>query len=812
MSHPFSPHHRRWVTAAEVAAIAVIGLLYIASIFSSSTSDTALNLDYFDSTQRMISLEHERLAGTILPVEIGLKRYGQIPAWNPYLAGGTPLINNAFNYLFNPFQSAPVLLLGGVQGSKVSVMITLLIAGYSAWALATALGLGAVARVTVGALYMLSGGLAGKFAGGHFQLGLSLAWPPLVLAGLYWTLKTNDRRAPVLMAAAFALLFFAGNIYYTLHTLVSCAVIAAPFVVEHADGRWRLRGDRVRRLAAGGGLALGLSAVQFLPVWITRDYVIHQADPLLDARYEIPQALVNFIYPWEQWSVFRLYMVVDYAYIGPTVFLFIAGLAAALFIAPAPVQRHRRSAWTAFGLALLFTIWGAGQTPILEYLYRSVPLLAEFRFTGRAHAIAALWWIVLGGAALDTLWHGVRGWLRVDTAFDALDRRRTLRALLLGAVPWTLLLLYSLADTAGRRALTLHNNSLFWLLEDLRYRAFQQAALGLWLILTAAVALDTLLLAPALALRRRDPALPRAALRRAGVRLSRLLLLVLALTAIGDALRINSRLFHFDLPAGSFVRFYPFIRGLDTNTPIPAVMEPFSPSAFDTYYNELRNWGLNEGWVPNTLPDATAEGRPPFNPPPGWAIVSNEYGGASYQLSRAFVEDRPSVAHQCIILYPVERLATADCDLERQAGLVLYELTDSPPYAFIVERDVLLAESDSLRRDAVYPVAAVAHEQDVIRLRAEPPGSGDYVLVVAEANYPGWQAFVEGTPTEHFSAGRAIAIPLREGAHTYTLRFQPPGLAAGLLISLASVVAAGFYLWDERRNPRPAAANGETGV
>jgi hypothetical protein len=533
-------------------------------------------------------------------------------------------------------------------------------------------------------------------------------------------------------------------------------------------------------------------------VWTTRDFVIHESDPLLEARYDMSQALTNFIAPWEQWNNPRLYMVVDYSYIGPTVFLFIAGLALALLSAAAPAHRHRRAAWTAFVLALLFTVWGAGQTPVFEYLYANVPLLAEFRFTGRAHAVAALWWIVLAGVALDVLWHQARAWLNVGPAFDALDRRRTLRALLVGGLLWALLLFYSMADTAARRAAALTNDSLFWLLEDMRYRSFQDAALSLWLLLTAAVVLDTLLLFPALVLRRRAPVLPRPALRMVGARALRLLLLVLALSAIGDAARVNSRLFHFDLPGGSFARLYPFIQGMDTETPFPAVMEPFSPSAFDTYYNELRNWGLNEGWIPGTLPDYTVEGRPPFMPPPGWAIVSNEYGGASYSLSRAFVDDQTSVAHQCIILEPVERLAE-DCDLERQMGLGIYELTDSPPYAFITTRELLLADSEALTRANVYPVRGVSHEQDIITVRAEPPGEGDYMLSIAEINYPGWQAFIDGVPLAHFAAGRAIAIPLQNGLHTYTLRFQPPGLAAGLLGSLLSVIAAGFYLWDGRK-------------
>jgi hypothetical protein len=56
-----------------------------------------------------------------------------------------------------------------------------------AWALATSMNVGTVGRITAGALYMASVGIAGKFNPGHVQLAISLAWVPLVLAGLWWT-------------------------------------------------------------------------------------------------------------------------------------------------------------------------------------------------------------------------------------------------------------------------------------------------------------------------------------------------------------------------------------------------------------------------------------------------------------------------------------------------------------------------------------------------------------------------------------------------------------------------------------------------
>src|SRR5690606_11737675 len=122
------------------------------------------------------------------------------------------------------------------------------------------------------------------FHSGHFQLGLSLAWLPLVFAGLWWTLHISDRRAPVLMAVAFALLFFSGNIYYTLHALVCCLVITVVYFIGQTvflSFALREKGPGVEgkpgyittitRLAIGGVLTLGLTAIQFVPVWLARD-------------------------------------------------------------------------------------------------------------------------------------------------------------------------------------------------------------------------------------------------------------------------------------------------------------------------------------------------------------------------------------------------------------------------------------------------------------------------------------------------------------------------------------------------------------
>ena len=105
-------NHYRIQILVEFSAITLLGLLYSAFFLA---GNDGLTLRYLDPSMRITALEHERLSGILIPVELGLgltprfPAIGHIPTWNPFLGGGTPLINNAFFYLFNPFMSVPML-------------------------------------------------------------------------------------------------------------------------------------------------------------------------------------------------------------------------------------------------------------------------------------------------------------------------------------------------------------------------------------------------------------------------------------------------------------------------------------------------------------------------------------------------------------------------------------------------------------------------------------------------------------------------------------------------------------------------------
>jgi membrane protease YdiL (CAAX protease family) len=109
------------------------------------------------------------------------------------------------------------------------------------------------------------------------------------------------------MGVAFALLFFSGNIYYTLHTILCCTIIVIATAISRDNGRWQIAWSKLRRVAIGGLLGLGLVMIQFLPVWTVRDYVSHKTVTFdsttgaIEEQYDLGTGMSNLITPWESW-------------------------------------------------------------------------------------------------------------------------------------------------------------------------------------------------------------------------------------------------------------------------------------------------------------------------------------------------------------------------------------------------------------------------------------------------------------------------------------------------------------------------------
>jgi hypothetical protein len=77
-------------------------------------------------------------------------------------------------------------------------------------------------------------------------------------------------------------------------------------------------------------------------------------------------------------------------------------------------------------------------------------------------------------------------------------------------------------------------------------------------------------------------------------------------------------------------------------------------------------------------------------------------------------------------------------------------------------------------------------------------------LVVRASHARGWRAFVDGVPAPVLRAnGKHRAVAVGAGRHEVVLRYEPPGYAVGLTVSLLSLLAAVLLLLTDRHPRRP---------
>ena len=84
------------------------------------------------------------------------------------------------------------------------------------------------------------------------------------------------------------------------------------------------------------------------------------------------------------------------------------------------------------------------------------------------------------------------------------------------------------------------------------------------------------------------------------------------------------------------------------------------------------------------------------------------------------------------------------------------------------------------------------------------------VLVIQIPYSEGWSATVDGQPAELLRANTAfLGLELEPGSHTIELHYRTPGLAAGVFITIAGVLAfAGVAVFYRRRTVKVPAPKG----
>lgn len=372
----------------------------------------------FNPRQLQQTGEHNESATLPILAEIGLRRYGEIPLWNPYMLTGFPHAGDLINHFWNPVATIPVLLWGGINGMKVSVFLSLLVAAYGQWFLAHTFGLRGIFRLWAGLLFALSGGLILLWRLGWYELLVGAAWFPWCFALLWRALHRRDRSSLIWAALAIAMVLTAGGGYYPFYLGISLIVLTIAALILHKPTD---RGLQLRRAAAVALLSVGLAAVYLVPLVDGLRYTRRDAPPDVTQvnSQPIPYALFNYVVSDESWFITAaLNRASGYGwfYIGALPLL-------ALAFTPWLFGRfswRRRGILTLLSLLLVLLLWHANRHAPVRYLYEWFPFLYTFRFPNRLLIIATIPLVILAAMTMQ----GLLVWLR-----------RAFRGLRLGVSP-----------------------------------------------------------------------------------------------------------------------------------------------------------------------------------------------------------------------------------------------------------------------------------------------------------------------------------------------------------------------------------------
>lgn len=190
------------------------------------------------------------------------RQCGACVLWNGFFNGGAP----AFLETHAPFQHPLIILLtllsDPIAASKITLVLSLALAGLGQWWLGHSLRVGWLPRLWSALLAVAGGHLAGRMELGLVWMVFSNATASLVLAPLLRLGQDGRRRDGVAAALLLASAFLSGQGYAQAGLVVVCLIAGAVFFLDLRSGLrpvWR-------EFARTAALALLLTGILWVPL------------------------------------------------------------------------------------------------------------------------------------------------------------------------------------------------------------------------------------------------------------------------------------------------------------------------------------------------------------------------------------------------------------------------------------------------------------------------------------------------------------------------------------------------------------------
>jgi hypothetical protein len=695
---------------------------------------------------------------------------GQLPYWNPYVFSGFPAMADIQTGLFYPPNVVLRLLPLTLQNFfSWNLAFHLWVMATGTFALARQLGIGRIASLVAAIGMMLGGATAPRIWAGHLLLIYGFCWMPLAVAAAVHSFTRRSALPTWAFVLTLALQILSAATQPALYTVTIVAIYAvmlAFWPIERRD-TWEARLHPLMQLAAGGALALGLTAFQ---VWPLLELLNESArggglDPSQAAKgsFELrhlstvffPTALANLQNQFQDGSPGALWEKCPYA-----------GLLLAVVAPLAVFARDHRRTVMFFGVVALGALaFSFGEhLPVFEIHHTILP---GFRIPSRLLSAWQLAIAVLGAIALDTL---VRRWRPLSGPIVGLYLTGVALALLWASGP---AVIAQLSQASGPAPRTFGTDSRI------------VAATGAGLILIPVIGLAARLPSPALALALGLTALDLGAF--AGQ----------FLTISGPSRNLEAERLFADVEVG---RVLSICHSKLTSNTMMNLMVPTVDGYNSAYLRNYANLtGLVVGEELNARRTAFAKIGASSELPRRMTLVNllntthiHACGNVAgpFELVRA-TEDMQLYRNQAALPRASWICQVDLVNNDNRAARNLRESGFDPSRLAVVVNDDPGAESlRELRR----PCATDAEIQILTRdtpsgeLVANVNAHDSGLLVLSEVYYPARNAWVDGGPTQTIRTNLALTgIALGPGQHRVELRYVPTRFYVGLLISVAAL-------------------------
>ena len=731
---------------------------------------------------------------------------GELPEWNPLQALGFPIFADPQYGVFYPPNWLYLIVPSTWVGSMVTWqdLLHLLWGSAGMFLLARRLRVSPLAAATAALAWGLSGYTTAQWASGLRMLaGSWLPWMAVGHLALLDSLRRNDRGwlAGVVKAAlptACALLL--GELFVALMGVgFALATVAVVGIVERGQSApARIPRRRLAAFALALALGAGVGAVVLVPA---RTLVTssERAEPLSRADAESwslhPLRAFEFVAPGsmgnsEEFAPTRRWIGdarLDHLPLSFSMYLGASVIALAL----AAFGRRRAlasalAACAGFALLLAFGKY----LPVHEWFRRLVTPMAYMRFPEKYTVLFVGWTVLLAALGAERILSGSRQPWR---------RNAILLGLVLGSAAGAQFLLpagWARHVTTG----ALHGGAGVGCVLAIQFLAGRRPRLAAWLLVIC-VTVD--LAVASLPLLSYSPRLLAAATPPAAR-------MVLAdspghgepprLYRANNVLQYVSR---FAPPLPPELSELWLLRTLITNTAnnwgiatlpgydaaVPAAFDRIWKSGLAQGQSVLRLFGARYALLPVEDPRDPKEKRtglePMLDPLPGTRLYR-----VPGTLPRVFLVGRAQVADDATVLRRILEpavIAGSTAWLAPEAGVrPLVDSADSPPGTCAID-----SYSNS-------------------RLQASCQAQRPALAVFAEQYEKGWQATVDGQTVPILRANLIMrAVAVQPGEHRIAMEFRTPGLGAGALLTLLSLMVLGILAtvgWLSARRALPDSA------